>query len=36
VHGAQLSILDGSTGKGTRMRIDFPEALGLIGQLNPC
>ena len=24
VHGAQLSILDGSTGQGTRMRIDFP------------
>ncbi|WP_430391494.1 sensor histidine kinase [Dyella sp. 20L07] len=26
VHGAQLSIHDGSTGKGTRMRIDFPPA----------
>jgi two-component system sensor histidine kinase TctE len=24
VHNAQLSILDGSTGRGTRMRIDFP------------
>jgi len=24
VHGAQLSILDGSTGRGVRMRIDFP------------
>jgi len=23
VHGAQLSILDGSSGRGTRMRIDF-------------
>jgi two-component system sensor histidine kinase TctE len=26
VHGAQLSILDGSSGQGTRMRIDFPDA----------
>ncbi|MHA6205034.1 sensor histidine kinase [Dyella soli] len=26
VHGAQLSILDGGTGQGTRMRIDFPAA----------
>jgi two-component system sensor histidine kinase TctE len=26
VHGAQLSILDGSSGRGTRMRIDFPAA----------
>jgi len=26
VHGAKLSILDGSTGRGTRMRIDFPTA----------
>ena len=24
VHGAQLSILDGSSGRGARMRIDFP------------
>jgi len=24
VHGAQLSILDGSSGRGVRMRIDFP------------
>jgi len=24
VHNARLSILDGSTGRGTRMRIDFP------------
>jgi two-component system sensor histidine kinase TctE len=24
VHGAQLSILDGSSGQGVRMRIDFP------------
>lgn len=26
VHGAQLSILDGSSGRGVRMRIDFPAA----------
>jgi len=26
VHGAQLSILDGTSGRGTRMRIDFPAA----------